>query len=349
MSGQYHVEDRGLLVAPMKKLLWDPLLRWVPAGASANSMTLVGSALNTIAMTVAVLVPPSRLTAASIAVLVFLYLALDNLDGAQARRTGTSSPLGELLDHWIDGINGTYLSLGAVVAWGIVDARGVVVVAMTAVAYSVTYWEQRTTGRLHFGRLGNLEGISGVALLFAAQAALGPETLSRSKIVYGQSVTDLFASLSIVTCTVTAVTTIARVRRRLADLPLLFFGGAALIVWYLVRDLPFLPVAALFVLLTPAAGGRMLIGRLTGRPDLGPDLLLQAPIAIAAVACTALGASRPVERGVLLALVGYSAVKVGLDGVVAIRRLSRHIRPGELLSFVFGAGGASGRERLSGE
>lgn len=32
-------------------------------------------------------------------VCVFLYQTLDALDGKQARRTGSSSPLGELFDH----------------------------------------------------------------------------------------------------------------------------------------------------------------------------------------------------------------------------------------------------------
>jgi phosphatidylglycerophosphate synthase len=33
------------------------------------------------------------------------YLNLDSIDGKQARRTGTSSPLGELFDHGCDAIN----------------------------------------------------------------------------------------------------------------------------------------------------------------------------------------------------------------------------------------------------
>ena len=33
------------------------------------------------------------------AVCVFLYQTLDAIDGKQARRTGTSSPLGQLFDH----------------------------------------------------------------------------------------------------------------------------------------------------------------------------------------------------------------------------------------------------------
>ena len=38
------------------------------------------------------------------AVLIFSYMFLDNTDGKQARRTNTSSPLGELIDHDCDSL-----------------------------------------------------------------------------------------------------------------------------------------------------------------------------------------------------------------------------------------------------
>ena len=37
----------------------------------------------------------------------FLYQTLDNIDGKQARRTGTSSSLGYVFDHGCDAINST--------------------------------------------------------------------------------------------------------------------------------------------------------------------------------------------------------------------------------------------------
>lgn len=36
---------------------------------------------------------------------LFAYQSLDAIDGKQARRTGTSSPLGELFDHGCDSIS----------------------------------------------------------------------------------------------------------------------------------------------------------------------------------------------------------------------------------------------------
>lgn len=41
---------------------------------------------------------------------LFIYQSLDAIDGKQARRTGTSTPLGELFDHGCDSISTGMLS-----------------------------------------------------------------------------------------------------------------------------------------------------------------------------------------------------------------------------------------------
>lgn len=43
---------------------------------------------------------------------LFTYMTLDNLDGRQARRTGSSSPLGHLFDHLCDALNVIITGLG---------------------------------------------------------------------------------------------------------------------------------------------------------------------------------------------------------------------------------------------
>lgn len=64
--------------------------------------------------------PPPAYVLVLAAVALFVYQLLDNLDGHQARRTGTSSPLGLLMDHGCDAINCVVggLSVAAVVSAG---------------------------------------------------------------------------------------------------------------------------------------------------------------------------------------------------------------------------------------
>lgn len=47
---------------------------------------------------------------------LFVYQSLDAIDGKQARRTGTSSPLGELFDHGCDSISTVFVALSACIA-----------------------------------------------------------------------------------------------------------------------------------------------------------------------------------------------------------------------------------------
>ena len=36
---------------------------------------------------------------------IFIYQTMDNMDGKQARKTGSSSPLGMVVDHGFDAVN----------------------------------------------------------------------------------------------------------------------------------------------------------------------------------------------------------------------------------------------------
>lgn len=42
---------------------------------------------------------------------VFVAYTLDGIDGKQARRTGTSTPLGELFDHGLDSYNSLFIMI----------------------------------------------------------------------------------------------------------------------------------------------------------------------------------------------------------------------------------------------
>jgi len=46
-----------------------------------------------------------------VALAIFFYQTLDAVDGKQARRTGSSSPLGQLFDHGCDAITTMLISL----------------------------------------------------------------------------------------------------------------------------------------------------------------------------------------------------------------------------------------------
>ena len=70
-------------------------------------MTLFGLLCNIVAFSIAALLiadnpTPPPWTYLACAFLIWAYMIADNSDGKQAFRTGSSSPLGEALDHGCD-------------------------------------------------------------------------------------------------------------------------------------------------------------------------------------------------------------------------------------------------------
>jgi ethanolaminephosphotransferase len=62
--------------------------------------------------------PPSWIFVFNAAAMV-IYQTLDNMDGKQARKTGSASPLGLLFDHGIDAANSIFGSVNWIIAMGL--------------------------------------------------------------------------------------------------------------------------------------------------------------------------------------------------------------------------------------
>jgi ethanolaminephosphotransferase len=79
---------------------------------------------------------------------------LDGTDGKQARRTGSSSPLGELFDHGLDSWAALFLPLAVFSALGRSEKFGITVYQMFGlltlilVLFVSSHWEKYNTGVL---------------------------------------------------------------------------------------------------------------------------------------------------------------------------------------------------------
>lgn len=109
------------------------------------------------------------------AVCLFAYQTLDALDGKQARRTGSSSPLGELFDHGCDAVSTVFVILSACISGGLGPQRFLTfVVAMYAYAtYYGAHWETYVTGHLQFHKIDVTEGHWAVIFLYLVTAVFG--------------------------------------------------------------------------------------------------------------------------------------------------------------------------------
>lgn len=92
---------------------------------------------------------------------VWAYSTMDNIDGKQARRTGTSSGLGELFDHGIDSLNCTLASLLETSAMALGPTRiGAFTALVPTLAMFFSTWETYHTHTLYLGYVnGPTEGL----------------------------------------------------------------------------------------------------------------------------------------------------------------------------------------------
>ena len=107
--------------------------------------------------------------------LYFTWLILDNIDGKQARRTHTSSPLGLMFDHQVDAINvtitTTYLS-NVLMA----PHHSLIYWFIGAFPFYYTTWETNYTGSMSFPLISAAsEGCILIGLLCFMFYIIGPE------------------------------------------------------------------------------------------------------------------------------------------------------------------------------
>jgi len=106
---KYVGKDNSIFYACFLSPCLNFLINFVPTNLAPNVITLASFACNILSFYVTYLevgndyeMELSRNTCLMQAIIHFSYLALDNLDGKQARKTGTSSAYGMLLDHGCD-------------------------------------------------------------------------------------------------------------------------------------------------------------------------------------------------------------------------------------------------------
>jgi ethanolaminephosphotransferase len=133
-----------------------------------------------------------------------MYQTMDNVDGKQARRTGTSSGLGELFDHGIDSLNCTLGSLLETAAMGLGNSKsGVFTALCPCLPMFFSTWETYHSHTLYLGVInGPTEGILIACAVMALSGFYGPGiwteplvSLMGTKYMFGYE--DIMGDLSI--------------------------------------------------------------------------------------------------------------------------------------------------------
>ena len=163
---QYRCTDESILLPFLKKYVFSVLHRYLPYGVPANYLTLVS--IIVIWSCFLYLIGVDTPDDTDIIIVFFaitIYVIFDHFDGLQAKKTGTGSPLGEILDHYSDVFNGSIILYFFFRILQIeLDWIFYLVVWANLLAFTVTYLEQSIRKELYFGKIGSLEGV--ILILF---------------------------------------------------------------------------------------------------------------------------------------------------------------------------------------
>ncbi|KAG5858684.1 CDP-alcohol phosphatidyltransferase [Encephalitozoon hellem] len=143
------------------------MIQKVPETVAPNTLTLCGFIAMIISLYLTLMFdpylsnPPRFLSLANF-LLMFVYFTCDNLDGAQARRTGSGTPLGQLFDHGVDSCCAliTSITLSSTFGFGLSQKFLILALAIMTQFYLAGV-EEKFTGHFVLGKIsGASEGVA---------------------------------------------------------------------------------------------------------------------------------------------------------------------------------------------
>jgi ethanolaminephosphotransferase len=167
---KYNCKDTSPLSKYVMHPFWNKVILLCPRWIAPNLLTFVGF-LFTVATLVLLSIydyefyanandypsvaPLPKWVFMTVSIFMFLAYTLDGIDGKQARRTGTSGPLGELFDHGLDSYTAAIIPIAMLSIFGRSDDLSInayrmyFVMVHVLVNFYLTHWEKYNTGLLY--------------------------------------------------------------------------------------------------------------------------------------------------------------------------------------------------------
>lgn len=158
--------DGTSICEPWMQVFWRWLVEQIPKTWAPNTITLVGLLLNVLTTLILIIYSPDgqqeapRWVYLCCALGLFVYQSLDAIDGKQARRTNTNTPLGELFDHGCDSLSTVFVMTGCCVALKLGQEPYVFLfeIAVSEFCFYLAHWQTYVTGTLKFNTIDVTEG-----------------------------------------------------------------------------------------------------------------------------------------------------------------------------------------------
>uniref|UniRef100_A0A1B6IUG1 diacylglycerol cholinephosphotransferase n=1 Tax=Homalodisca liturata TaxID=320908 RepID=A0A1B6IUG1_9HEMI len=178
--------DSCSLLDPYLQVYWNWLVSKVPMWLAPNLITILGLLVNILTTLLLVWYSSDAKSEAPrwafllCALGLFVYQSLDAIDGKQARRTDSSTPLGELFDHGCDSISTVFVALSACIATqlGHCPAWMFFQCFCALTLFYCAHWQTYVSGMLRFGRVDVTEAQFTIMFIHLISAAFGSEVWS---------------------------------------------------------------------------------------------------------------------------------------------------------------------------
>ncbi|KAK9508595.1 hypothetical protein O3M35_006122 [Rhynocoris fuscipes] len=207
---KYSCESLSILDSVLQPW-WEWLVSKIPLWLAPNLITVIGLIINILTTLVLVYYSPDAKAEAPwwafilCAFGLFAYQSLDAIDGKQARRTGTSSPLGELFDHGCDSVSTVFVAISACIAvqLGAYPSWMFFQCFCAITLFYCAHWQAYVSGTLRFGRVDVTEAQFTIMGIHLISAFLGPEIWSIKVPVIGIfELRHLIFVMTVVCCSV---------------------------------------------------------------------------------------------------------------------------------------------------
>ncbi|CAH1786282.1 unnamed protein product [Owenia fusiformis] len=201
---KYSAEGTSVL-DPFMQHFWRWLVEQIPLHWAPNALTLVGLIINITTCLIVMWYSPDGRQAAprwvylSFALGLFIYQSLDAIDGKQARRTKTATPLGELFDHGCDSVSTAFVVIASMCVLQMGQRPGWMFFECFSgmVLFYIAHWQAYVSGTLRFGMIDVTEAQLLIVLANLITAVFGPGFWSNTVPIIGLEFKMLPAYFSI--------------------------------------------------------------------------------------------------------------------------------------------------------
>ncbi|XP_063696938.1 cholinephosphotransferase 1 isoform X1 [Culicoides brevitarsis] len=161
---------------------WNFLVSKTPLWLAPNLITIVGLIVNILTTLILVYYSPDgrqeppRWACFLCGFGLFIYQSLDAIDGKQARRTNSSSPLGELFDHGCDSISTVFVAVSACISvqLGFYPKWMFFQCFCAMILFYCAHWQTYVSGTLRFGKVDVTEAQCAIIAIHMISAIFGP-------------------------------------------------------------------------------------------------------------------------------------------------------------------------------